>query len=75
MKLKLSSTVKYNFVFLYKCYSNLLYTEFERGKFETSKMYNWKKKIESLELNMRVLESQIIAAEVITADPVENMVQ
>jgi hypothetical protein len=32
-------------------------------------------KIESLELNMRVLESQIIAAEVITADPVENMVQ
>jgi hypothetical protein len=28
-----------------------------------------------LELNMRVLESQIIAAEVITADPVENMVQ
>jgi hypothetical protein len=33
------------------------------------------KKIESLELNMRVLESQIIAAEVITADPVENMVQ
>ncbi len=32
-------------------------------------------KIESLELNMRVLESQIIAAEVITADPVENIVQ
>lgn len=75
MKLKLRSTVKYNLFYISVTVTYYIQSLKEENLKLRQCIIEKNGKIESLELNMRVLESQIIAAEVITADPVENMVQ